>query len=403
MLGEGLSRSQRLTYIIILGMLTALGPFTVDLYLPALPSIQQQFGVGTAATQMTLTGTLIGFGLGQLIVGPLSDKVGRKIPLTLAAIVHVAASIGVATAPSIEVLTLFRVLQGFGAASSAVVTMAIVRDLFGGRRLVVMLSRLALVNGLAPVIAPVVGAQLLRIMDWRGTFWVLACYGLMMSILTLLFVTETLPKERRREHGKSLYQGYVALAHDRVFIGVLVVASMNNTGLFSYLSASSFLFQDVYGFTPQQFGWMFAVNSVGILIGVQISARLMNFGMVPAPWILAGTTAAQFILGSAILIFGRLSIWGVVIPLGLFIMACGFAFPALQYLALVDHGAEAGTAASLLGAVNSAVSGALTPLIGLAGITSAAPMAGLMTAGALVGIAALWLIVRPRSASGVAE
>lgn len=403
MLGDSLSRSRRLVYIVILGMLTALGPFTMDLYLPALPVIQHQFGAQTAATQMTLTGTLVGFALGQLIVGPLSDKVGRKAPLIAAAVVHMAASIGAAAAPSIAVLTIFRVLQGFGAASSGVVTMAVVRDLFGGRRLVVMLSRLALVNGLAPVIAPVLGSQLLRVMDWRGTFVVLAGYGLVMAVAAVFFIAETLPAERRREQGKSLRQRYATLGSDRVFLGVLLVASMNNTGLFSYLSASSFLFQEVYGFTAQQFGWLFALNSVGIIIGVQTSSRLMNSGRVSAPWILAGTTTAQIVLGSAILLFCRLGVLGVVIPLGFFIMSCGFAFPALQYMALAEHGAEAGTAASLLGAVNSGVAGLLTPLIGLLGVTSAIPMAGLMTAGAVVGSVGLWTVVRPRTHRGFVE
>ena len=172
--GDLLSRRQRLVYVLVLGALTALGPFTVDLYLPAFPVLQDELGVSAAAVQLTLTGTMIGFGFGQLIVGPWSDKVGRRLPLILATALHIAASVAAALAPDIVWLSAFRLLQGFGAAAGGVVAMAMVRDLFGGKPLVRMLSRLALVNGLAPVLAPVIGSQLLGVMDWRGVFVVLA-------------------------------------------------------------------------------------------------------------------------------------------------------------------------------------------------------------------------------------
>ena len=166
--GDLLSRRQRLVYVLVLGALTALGPFTIDLYLPAFPVLQSELGVSAAAVQLTLTGTMIGFGFGQLIVGPWSDKVGRRLPLILATGLHIAASVAAALAPDITWLLVFRLLQGFGAAAGGVVAMAMVRDLFGGKPLVRMLSRLALVNGLAPVLAPVIGSQMLAIMDWRG-------------------------------------------------------------------------------------------------------------------------------------------------------------------------------------------------------------------------------------------
>ena len=171
--GDLLSRRQRLVYVLILGALTALGPFTVDLYLPAFPVLQDELGVSAAAVQLTLTGTMVGFGFGQLIVGPWSDKVGRRLPLILATALHIAASVAAALSPDIVWLSVFRLLQGFGAAAGGVVAMAMVRDLFGGKPLVRMLSRLALVNGLAPVLAPVIGSQLLGVMDWRGVFVVL--------------------------------------------------------------------------------------------------------------------------------------------------------------------------------------------------------------------------------------
>ncbi|GLU90860.1 multidrug effflux MFS transporter [Agromyces sp. NBRC 114283] len=397
--GDRLSRRQRLVYVLVLGALTALGPFTVDLYLPAFPVLQSELGVGAAAVQLTLTGTMIGFGFGQLIVGPWSDKVGRRLPLILSTLLHIAASLGAAFAPDITWLAVFRLLQGFGAAAGGVVAMAMVRDLFGGKPLVRMLSRLALVNGLAPVLAPVIGSQLLQVMDWRGVFWALAAYGVVVVVCVSFLIVETLPKQRRHAAGHStMRERYRALFRDRVYLGAALVGGMVFTGLFGYLSTSSFLFQEVHGFTAQQYGLLFGVNSVGIIIGVQTSSRLMR-GRVQPQWILAVTTLV--LLGSAIAIAvldrTGAGLWGTIVPLFLFIMACGFSFPAVQILALASHGNEAGTAASLLGALNFGLAGLISPLIGLMGVGSAVPMAIVMTAAALVAIVALWALVRPRS------
>lgn len=397
--GDLLTRRRRLAYVLVLGALTALGPFTIDLYLPAFPVLQDELGVSAAAVQLTLTGTMIGFGLGQLIVGPWSDKVGRKMPLLIATGLHIAASIAAAFAPDIAWLLAFRLLQGFGAAAGGVVAMAMVRDLFGGKPLVRMLSRLALVNGLAPVLAPVIGSQLLQVMDWRGIFIVLAVYGVFAAVAVTFFIVETLPESKRHVSGhSSLGDRYRALFRDRVYLGAAFIGGMTFTGLFSYLSSSSFLFQDVYDFTPQQYGWLFAINSIGVVAGVQISSRLMR-GPVPPQWILAGTTIVHLTMAVTMIVLDQAGagFWGTAIPLWFYIMACGFSFPAVQVLALANHGAEAGTAASLLGALNFGLAGALSPLIGLMGVDTATPMAFMMAMAACVAIVSLWALVRPRS------
>ncbi len=397
--GDELSSRARLTYVIVLGTLTALGPFTVDMYLPAFPAIQSEFHVDAAAVQLTLTGTMVGFAVGQLVVGPLSDKVGRKVPLVVAALVHILASIGVALAPTIVWLGVLRILQGIGAASSGVVSMAMIRDLFGGRRLVQMLSRMALVNGLAPVIAPVLGSQLLVVMDWRGIFWVLAGYGVVVTAAVIVFIRETHSKDRRRATNKSLRERYRAVLSDRTYVGALVVAGMNFTGLFAYLSTSPFLFQQVYGLNAQQYGLLFAVNSVGVIIGVQTSSRMMHLGRWQPQWIIAGALTAQILLGVTMFSLDAVGagMWGIAIPLWFFIVATGFNFPSIQYLALANHAAEAGTAASLLGAVNFGIAGLLSPVIGVLGVGSAMPMAGMMVSAATVASLSLWLIIRPRT------
>jgi DHA1 family bicyclomycin/chloramphenicol resistance-like MFS transporter len=396
--GDSLSRGQRLVYVFVLGALTALGPFTIDLYLPAFPALKQQFGVTDGAVQLTLTATTLGFAAGQLLVGPWSDKVGRRLPLIIATTVHIAASIGAATAPNIEVLGLFRVLQGMGAAAGGVVAMATVRDLFGGKPLVRMLSRLAMVNGLAPILAPLIGSQMLRFTSWRGIFVFLACYGLAVVIASILLIVETLPPARRQEAGHStMGQRYRALFSDRIFVGVALIGAMVFSGLFSYLSASPFLFQGVYGLDAQQYGLLFAVNSVGVVLGVQISARLAQ--RVGPQWILACSTATLFLASTAIIVLDLLGagLVGVLVPLWFFIAACGFSFPLVQVIGLASHGKEAGTAASVLGALNFGVAGLISPIVGWLGITHAAPMAGVMASTAAVAILLLWFVVRPRT------
>lgn len=394
--GDSLTPRQRLVYILVLGALTALGPFTIDLYLPAFPAIEADFDVTTAAIQLTLTATMLGFALGQLFVGPWSDRVGRRLPLIIATSLHVLASLGVFLAPSLEVLLVFRALQGAGAAAGGVVSMAIVRDLFGGLPLVRMLSRLALVSGLAPIVAPVIGSQLLLLMPWRGMFAFLAVYGALVVTAAIFFIVETLPPARRVDLGHStVRQRYHSLFSDRVFVGVAIIAGMTFSGLFAYLSSSSFLFQDVYGLDPQQYGFLFAVNSVGVVIGVQASAFLARF--IGPQWILAGALTVLVLSAGAIVLLDTLDagLLGILVPLWFFIFACGFTFPCTQVLALANHGSEAGTAASLLGALNFGLAGLISPIVGLFDIDDAIPMGVVMTITSLVSVTVMWAVVRP--------
>ncbi|GGN18268.1 Bcr/CflA family drug resistance efflux transporter [Microbacterium lacticum] len=404
--GDAIGTGRRVVYIILLGALTALGPFTIDLYLPAFPVLQQDFQTTAAAIQLTLTGTMIGFALGQLIVGPLSDKVGRRRPLLAVTALHVIASIGAALAPDLTLLAIARVLMGMGAAAGGVVAMAIVRDLFGGRRLVVMLSRLALVSGVAPVIAPLIGSALLAVMPWRGIFVVLAVYGAVMLVSAIALVPETLPKARRGANGgATVLQRYRSVFSDRVFIGVLIIGGMTFSGLFSYLSSSSFLFQEGYGFDAQQYGMLFAVNSLGVVLGVQTASRLAaRFG---PQWVLAFSTATLVLASAAIIVFDQLGLglWPTMAALFVFMTACGFTFPCVQVRALDRHGKAAGTAASIIGACNFGVAGLISPIVGWiardAGIT-ATTMASVMVGCAVIGCLSLWLIVRPRTVQRLA-
>ncbi|WP_354154195.1 MULTISPECIES: multidrug effflux MFS transporter [unclassified Arthrobacter] len=399
--GDSLTRRRKLLYILLLGALTALGPFTIDLYLPAFPALEASLGVTEAQVQLTLAGTTVGFALGQLVVGPFSDKFGRRLPLILATALHIASSVGAALSTDISTLGFFRVLMGVGAAGGGVVAMAMVRDLFSGYAMVRMFSRMALVNGLAPILAPVIGSQLLLVMPWPGIFVFLAGYGTLVIIAALVLVRETLPPDKRGLTGMTASQRYKVLFTDRIFVGLLVVGGMNFAGLFTYLSASPFLFQDIYGFSPQEYGLLFGINSLGIVAGVQISSRLIR--IVPPQWILACSTAWMFLMALLIVVFDQagLGLWGAMVPLWFYIMGTGFTFPCVQVLALSSHGAQAGTAASLLGAATFLMAGLVSPVVGWLGITSSTPMGAVQAACILMAIAGLWLIVRPRTVPSI--
>lgn len=399
--GDSLSRREKLVYIILLGALTALGPFTVDLYLPAFPALEESFNVSAAAIQLTLTGTTVGFGLGQLVVGPFSDKFGRRLPLILATALHIGSSLGAALSTDIGLLSLFRVLMGIGAAGGGVVAMAMVRDLFHGYSMVRMFSRMSLVNGLAPILAPIIGSQLLLVFPWPGIFYFLAAYGLLVILASIFFIKETLPAEQRGTSDVTVRQRYKTVLTDRIFVGMLMVGSLNFGGLFAYLSASTFLFQNFYNFSPQEYGILFGVNSLGIVAGVQISSRLIR--RVAPQWIVAWATLFLLLMAALIIVMDLLHVglWGILVPLWFYICATGFMFPCVQVLALANHGAQAGTAASLLGASQFTMAGIVPPVVGWLGVSSAVPM-GIVQVVCIAGaVAALWLVVRPRTVPSI--
>lgn len=241
-LGDRLSARRRVVTIVTLGLLTGLGPFTIDLYLPAFPVLKTDLGITDSQVQVTLSATTLGFALGQFVVGPLSDWLGRRIPLIAAASLHVISSVLVAVAPDVTFLTTVCVLRGIGAASGAMVSMAMTRDLFSGRRLVVTLSRLVLINGPAPIIAPLMGSWMVTVMNWRGVFWALASCGAVLLVLILSLIVETRPSGERTTGGLApLRTAYRRVPGDRVFIGIWLTASCCFAGLFSYISASLLL------------------------------------------------------------------------------------------------------------------------------------------------------------------
>src|SRR3712207_822521 len=270
------------------------------MYLPALPTITRELETTASAVQLTLTGTLIGLALGQLVLGPVSDALGRRPPLLAGTALHVLASLLVLVAPNLAVLGALRVFQGVGAAAGAVVAMAIVRDLYDGRAAATMLSRLFLVMGAAPVLAPTVGGELLRITSWRGVFAVLALYGVLLFVVGALTVPETLPPGRRVTGGiAGTLRTYRGLLRDRVYVGLVLVAGLTMAGLFSYVSGSSFVYQRQFGLDEQQFGLLFGAGAFFLIGATQLNPVLLRRwspAQVLSLAMLAGTVAALVLL-----------------------------------------------------------------------------------------------------------
>ncbi|TFV81307.1 multidrug effflux MFS transporter [Blastococcus sp. CT_GayMR16] len=379
-----------------LGAFVAIGPLTIDMYLPALPTITRELGTTASTVQLTLTGTLVGLGLGQLVLGPLSDAFGRRRPLLAGTALHVLASLLVLVAPNVAVLGALRVLQGVGAAAGAVIAIAVVRDLYNGRAAATMLSRLFLVLGAAPVLAPTIGGEILRFTSWRGVFALLAVYGLLMLAVGWATLRETLPPERRRSAGiRGTLRGYGDLLHDRTYVGLVLVAGLTMAGLFSYVSGSAFVYQGEFGLDEQQFGLLFGAGAFWLIAATQLNPLVLRW-WEPQQVLVAGTVGGA-VAGGALVVLAGTSTGGlpaVVISLWAVLFACGLALPNAPALALSRHGEAAGSAAALLGAIQFGVGALVSPVVGVLGNDAVAIGIVVVTALTLA-IVVLVVVVRP--------
>lgn len=363
---------ERLRIILILGTLVGLVPLTIDLYLPALPAIARDLNVPSSAVQLTLTGTLVGLGLGQLVIGPLSDTVGRRIPLVAGTMLHITASLLCLIAPSVALLATFRVLQGVGAAASMVVALAVLRDLFTERTAASTLSRLMLVMGVVPILAPTLGGAILVVASWRGIFAVLAVLGVVLLVVALVALRETLPPERRRTgQFMPVVRTYGSLLTDRAFIALVLVGALGMSALFSYVSGAPFVLQGQYGLSQQVFAVVFGVGAVALIGASQLNPVLLD--RFPTRQIVFGGLVASTFFGlvmTALAITGIGGLPGFMITLWLVLASIGFVLPNAPALALSRHGEAAGTASALLGAAQFGLGALVAPLVGLSATTT---------------------------------
>lgn len=396
---QAMSSRRYLQLVLVLGALTALGPLAIDMYLPALPSLAADLNTSESAVQATITGMLVGLGVGQLVIGPLSDAVGRRRPLIIGVAVHIVSSLLCAVAPTIAMLTGARVLQGLAGAAISVVSMAIVRDLFSGMAAALLLSRLMLVMGIAPILAPSLGGLVLAATTWRGVFVVLAVAAFLLVWVALFGLRETLPVERRRTaQPRQVLQTYGRLLRDREFMALVLIGGLVFAALFAYISGSSFVLQNVYGMSTATFAIVFGANAFGLVLATQANpwlVRRLGPRRVLQGAVVIGASAALVMLVAAALEFGGLPM--LVGPLWFIIAACGFSFPNTPALALTRHGEAAGTAAALLGSAQFVLGGITAPLVGAFGDGSALPMAAVMAATMVIAATLALTVVRGSS------
>ncbi len=388
----------RARMIVVLGVMVALGPLTIDMYLPALPKIADELSVSSSVVQLTLTGTLAGLALGQLIVGPLSDSLGRRRPLMAGIVLHMLASVICMLAPNLVVLGLARVLQGIGAAAAMVVAIAVVGDLFAESAAATVLSRLMLVLGVAPVLAPSLGAAVLLHASWHWVFTALVVLAGALLLVAALALPETLPASHRRPlRVRGIAATYVELLRDARFVILVLVAALGMSGLFAYIAGASFVLQGRFGLDQQAFALVFGAGAVALIGATQFNVVLLK-RFAPQSIVLWALVAA--LLSGAVFVglstahVGGLA--GFVVPVWAILAAMGFVIPNAPAVALSRHTDAAGTAAALLGAAQFGLGAAVAPLVGVLGNDELA-LAVVMTAGVLIALLALLAVGVPAS------
>lgn len=395
---ENATGRSRVWLIIALGSLSAFGPLCLDMYLPALPVLPGELNSTAAAAQLTLSACIIGLAVGQVITGPLSDRLGRRRPLLLGVALFALVSALCAVTTSMPLLIGLRLVQGAAGAAGIVVGRAVIADLFTGKAAASFFAAVASINGLAPILAPVIGGQILRVGTWRTVFWVLAGIGVVLLVLAFVVIRESLPAERRSAGGlAATLSAFGTLVRDRGYVGCVLAGSLVTAAMFGYISASPFLLQDRFGLSAQWFSACFAINALGIVAATQVGRLLLR--RVSSLWLLS-LGVVQGLLGAMLLAVTVAAGWGLaMVLLALFVMvsAVGFALPHASAIAMDRHRRIAGSASALLGLTQFALGAVTAPLVGLGDPASGVALAG--TAVIATGLAALALLVG-RSAVG---
>ncbi|WP_328349263.1 multidrug effflux MFS transporter [Streptomyces sp. NBC_00445] len=384
----------------ILGALAAVPPMSMDMYLPALPEVTRTLGSTATTVQLTLTACLAGMALGQLVVGPMSDRWGRRRPLLAGLLVYIVAATMCAFAPTAEVLIAFRLLQGLAGAAGIVIARAVVRDLYDGLAMARFFSTLLLISSIAPIVAPVIGGQVLHVTNWRGIFLVLAVIGIALTLLVWRRLPETLPAERRQSGGvRAALWIMHGLCADRIFTGYLLTNGFAYGALFSYIAASPFVIQDIYGASPQTFSLLFGLNSLGLMIVGQINGKIL-VGRVRLDKTLGCGLAVLTLAGAALLLvtqgaFGTAGAVPIAACLFVMISSLGLILPNTNALALMRTPHAAGSASALVGTSCFLMGAIASSLVGIAGKQTAVPMALVQLGSALAALVCFLAVCRP--------
>lgn len=381
--------------IVFLGMLAAIAPLSTDMYLPSLPFMQGDFGVGASMIQLTLTASMAGMAAGQIVAGPVSDDKGRKKPLIMGMVIFTVSTIGCILARDIYLFLALRFIQGFSGGAGIVIARAIARDVCKGPALTRFFSILMFINGFAPIVAPIMGGQILRFATWRGIFWVLVLVGVAL-IAGACLLRETLPAKRRLAGGVySSIKGFGSLFHDRYFMGHCLMQCFAFAAFFAYISGSSFVFQNVYDVSAQGFSYIFGINGIGLMISGLIVGKLA--GYVP-DWKMLRVTLWQAFIGSLALLacfWFQAPIYLVVAVLFLTISTLSALGTSSFSLAMQAQGRNAGSASALIGFFSMISGAVMAPVVGIAGSYTAIPMGVVMVLGETGAIITFYVMIYP--------
>jgi DHA1 family bicyclomycin/chloramphenicol resistance-like MFS transporter len=396
--GPAAKRQPSVGLILMFGFLTAMAPLSVDIYLPALPMLQRTFGADEGRTLLTLSAFLIGFGVGQLFIGPLSDRIGRKRPLIAGLLLYLAASVGCALASSITAVIVWRFVQALGGCAVPVLVQAMVRDLFDREQGARVFSLNMLVMGAAPIAAPLIGGQIVVLLDWRAIFWVLALFGV-LALICAAVLPETLSVERRdRAHPIAMILGYAELFASRRYVGYLACTTFYYVSLFGFIAGSPFAYIEHFGVPAQYYGFLFGVNIIGMMAGSFLNAqlvlrrgsdRLLRLGCI------VGAIGAVLLVA-----FGARGVGGIAgIAVPSFVLLSMLSMVSANALsgALAEFPHRAGSAAALAGALQFGMGALAGALVGWLANGTPAPMCLVMAGGVALALIANLALVRSRT------
>ena len=381
--------------ILVLGLLSAFGPLSIDMYLPAFPAIARDFGVPVSGVQYTLASYNIGIALGQLIYGPLADQLGRKPNLMVGLALYVLASIGCMLTSSVESMVALRFLQAIGGCTGMVITRAIVRDKYHGNQSAKVFSTLMLIMGVAPILAPTVGSLVLEASRWEYIFAVLALIGLLTLVYVTFFLPETLAPEKRNPAAlRNSFRTYGLLLRDRQFVGYSLTAGFIQAGMFAYITGSAFVFTQLFHLTGPQYSLLFGMNAVGIIGASQLNHKLLlhySFRQI-----LRKVTFVYLAAATTLLLFtftGWFGIYGLAIPLFLTLGTVGLALPNATAGALEKHAAHAGSASALVGTLQFSCGALAAVAVSVLANQTALPMAAVIAGCSLLAFLIFGLMV----------
>lgn len=356
--------NSKLFLVLLLGVLSAFGPFVVDLYLPALPQLADFFHTGTSMTQLTLTTAMIGLAVGQLLLGPISDKFGRKKPLILSLLVYIASTVAIIFSPNIETMIVLRVVQGLSSAGSVVISRAVATDLYRGREMTRFFGLLMTINGLAPIISPILGSLLLEYINWKGIFAFLALIGVVVTLFSLR-LRESLSEAKRLQGSVlSVFGSFGKIVKNRLFMSYVGIETFLFGAMFAYIAVSPFILQSWYGLSALAFSLCFGANGSALVIGSNLGSRLSNRTALAVGVLGFCLTVAYTI---AMLVTQPHWLW---VELGFFLMLLmtGLPLPAISSLAMESEREYAGSASALLGFAPFFLGGIVSPLVGIGDI-----------------------------------